>query len=103
MNLYGESHQFKMSNLNKIYCFRASYEASIDLDINNLPDWLSVAINWQGYRISTLPWIANVARLLGNLNIEDHPTSWKSYLESLGFRNVTPISCEDFHEDTLYC
>ncbi|ERT06960.1 hypothetical protein M595_3109 [Lyngbya aestuarii BL J] len=92
-----------MSNLSKIYCFRASYEASIDLDINNLPDWLSVAINWQGYRISTLPWIANVARLLGNLNIEDHPTSWKSYLESLGFRNVTPISCEDFHEDTLYC
>lgn len=92
-----------MSNLGKIYYFRASYEPSIQLDINNLHDWLFVAVNWQGYRISTLPWIANVACLLGNLHVEDHPTGWKSYLESLGFQDVIPISCEDFYEDTLYC
>ncbi len=102
MNVHREFNLLKMSNFGKIYCFRASYELSI-LDVNHLPDWLSVAVNWQGYRISTLPWVANVACLLGNLQVEDHPKAWKSYLESLGFQEVIPISCEDFYEDTLYC
>ncbi|MEL7035935.1 MAG: hypothetical protein AAFO04_10005 [Cyanobacteria bacterium J06592_8] len=92
-----------MSNLSKIYCFRASYNSSINLDIKNLPDWLSVTVNWQGYRISTLPWVASVACLMGCLEVQDSSLGWKSYLESLGFQNVTPISCEDFYEDTLYC
>ena len=85
-----------------MYCFRANYEQSQDLDLNTLPDWVSVGTNWQGYRISTVPWIANVAQVLGTLNVENTSTGWQFYLESLGFREVTPIHCEDFYEDTLY-
>jgi hypothetical protein len=92
-----------MANFGKIYCFRASYEHSSHIDQQALPDWISVSVNWQGYRISTLPWIASVAQVLGTLKLEDTALGWKVYLESLGFGDVKLVGCEDLFEDTLYC
>lgn len=87
----------------KIYCFRASYELSIEFDEGAVPEWLSVGVNWQGYRISTLPWIADVARALGIIELENTPLGWISYLESLGLKDVIQVTCEDMFEDKLYC
>lgn len=92
-----------MSTTSQIYCFRASCEALIHLGQGRVPDWLCVRVNWQGYRIWTDPWVADVARVLGVLEVEDDPKAWKTYLESLGFQDVTPVCCEDCFEDYLYC
>jgi hypothetical protein len=88
-----------MSKKGCIYCFRASYQP---LDFSHLPQWLSFEVNWQGYQIMTLPWIADVARLLGDLEFEDTPQGWSEYLASLGLENITPVCCEDLWEDKLY-
>jgi hypothetical protein len=88
--------------MSKMYCFRANYELSTDFNRINTPDWLSLAENWQGYRISTVPWVADVARALGILSIENNPEQWISHLESLGLREVVPVCCEDLFEDNLY-
>ena len=85
-----------------IYCFRANYELSTNFDPDRIPDWLSLGTNWQGYRISTVPWVADVARVLGALNIEDTPEAWVSHLESLGLKEVCQVGCEDLYEDTLF-
>ncbi|AFY77284.1 hypothetical protein Ple7327_1942 [Pleurocapsa sp. PCC 7327] len=86
-----------------MHCFRASYELSLDFNHSEVPDWISLGENWQGYRISTVPWIADVARVLGILPIEDTPEGWIAYLESLGLKEIIPVACEDFFEDKLYC
>ncbi|MGC9525986.1 MAG: hypothetical protein ACP5D7_10665 [Limnospira sp.] len=86
----------------KIYCFRASYDRSQCIDGGAVPDWLSVNKNWRGYRISTRPWVADVARVLGTLPFEDTPLGWRHHLESLGFREVIQVSCEELFEDTLF-
>ena len=92
-----------MGKHNQIYCFRADYDLSNDFDESKIPDWLSLDVNWQGYRISTVPWVADVARVLGLLSIEgDTPEAWMSYLESLGLRDVIQVTCEDLFEDKLY-
>lgn len=91
-----------MANRSKIYCFRASYEFSTNFDASKIPDWLSLDVNWQGYRITTVPWIADVARLLDILAIEDAPEDWIAYLESLGFKEITRVCYEEFFEDKLY-
>ncbi len=87
----------------RIYCFQADYRASTQFDENRVPDWLSLEVHWQGYCISTVPWVADVARVLGILPIEDTPEAWISYLESLGLKGVTQVCCEDFFEGRLYC
>ncbi len=92
-----------MQKTGVIYCFRANYLLSQGLDSFQVPEWLSLDTNWQGYRISTLPWIADVARILGLLPYEDTPEDWIAYLESLGFREVQLVCCEDFFQDKLYC
>ena len=72
-------------------------------DRQQLPDWLSLEANWQGYKISTIPWIAEVAQVLGILDLEaDTPEGWISYLQSLGLRGITQMSSEDFFESRLY-
>jgi hypothetical protein len=76
---------------------------SPDFNQRTVPDWISLDENWQGYRISTVPWIADVARVLGILPIEDTPEEWIGYLESLGLKEIIPVSCKDFFEDKLYC
>jgi hypothetical protein len=92
-----------MPNQTKIYCFRANYQSSTSFNPSNIPDWLCLDANWQGYRISTLPWIADVARLLGILPLEENTLeAWIAYLESLGLKEITPICCEEFFEDTLF-
>ncbi len=82
----------------KIYCFRASYELSTKFNPSRVPDWLCLEADWQGYKIYTLPWVADVARVLGALEIEDHPDEWISHLESLGFTEVFPVICDDLFE-----
>lgn len=91
-----------MSPKSKMYCFRADYNASAAVEENHIPEWLSLNVNWQGYRISTLPWIADVARILGVLPIENTPDAWIEYLQSLGLQEITEVSCEDLWEDSLY-
>ncbi len=92
-----------MQKYNQIYCFRADYDLSTDFDESKIPDWLSLDVNWQGYRISTVPWVADVARSLGLLLLDrDTPEAWISYLESLGLRGVIQVTCEDLFEDKLY-
>ncbi len=91
-----------MPKKSTVYYFYADYKTSKPLNCHQIPDWLTLETNWQGYRITTLPWIADVARLLGLLAIEDTPEAWIEYLESLGLRKVTPVCCEAFYEDKLY-
>lgn len=91
-----------MPKNSQIYCFRATWELSNKFDLNIFPDWLRVETDWQGYKISTVPWIADVAQVMGILNIGNTPYGWIFYLESLGFRNVKQVSCEDMFEDKLY-
>ena len=86
----------------QIYCFRASYELSTQFDESAVPEWLSVDVNWQGYRIYTIPWIADVARALGIIELENTPQGWISYLESLGLKDAIQVTCEDLFEDKLY-
>lgn len=88
-----------MSKKGSIYCFRANYEQSKPYQ---LPEWLCLESNWQGYRVYTRPWIADVARVLGLLWCEDTPEAWIAYLEDLGFKGVEQVCCEDFWEDKLY-
>lgn len=93
-----------MSKTSRIYCFIANYERSAEFDPQAVPEWLSLEANWQGYRISTVPWVAEVAKVLDILPLaEDTPEGWIAYLETLGLKEVTPIGCEDFFEARLYC
>ena len=86
-----------------MYCFRASYEGSTPFESSRLPAWLSLEMDWQGYKISTLPWVAEVARALGSLAVEeDTPDEWISYLENLGFKDVHQVVCEEWFEDRGY-
>ncbi|MGK7945382.1 MAG: hypothetical protein AB4058_13015 [Microcystaceae cyanobacterium] len=85
-----------------IHCFYADSQVSSASNSFHYPDWLSIETNWQGYRIATIPWVADVARLLGILPIDDTPEGWQTYLEQLGFQKVTPVCCEVFYEDKLY-
>ncbi|MEG3438909.1 hypothetical protein V0288_17410 [Pannus brasiliensis CCIBt3594] len=83
----------------RIYCFRADYVVSSAFNRQNLPAWLSLETDWRGYRIYTLPWVADVARVLGLLSIEDTIEDWIEYLQSLGLEAITPIDSEEFFED----
>lgn len=92
-----------MGKQSSIYCFRADYDLSRNFDRASIPDWLSIDVNWRGYNISTLPWIADVAKVLGLLPLaEDTPEAWINYLESLGFRGIESVCCEVMLEDKLY-
>ena len=86
----------------KIYCFRASYELSANFEQHSLPDWLSLKVDWQGYTLQTIPEVADVARILGILDIEDTPCAWVSHLESLGLKGVTQVFCEEMFEARGY-
>lgn len=87
----------------QIYCFRADYQLSKTFNERTLPDWLSLEADWQGYKISTIPWVADVAKVLGNLEFEDAPSEWILHLESLGLRGVRQVVCEEFFKDRGYC
>lgn len=85
-----------------IYCFRATCKLPTNFDSNTIPEWISVESDWQGYKISTVPWIASVAQVIGLLNIENSPYGWVSYLQKIGFQDVKQVSCEDMFEEKLY-
>jgi hypothetical protein len=89
--------------INKIYCFRANYELSTKFEECLAPAWLSLETDSQGYKISTIPEVASVARVLGNLEIEeDTADEWIYYLESLGLKGVCQVACEEWFEDRGY-
>ena len=88
---------------NQMYCFRANWKHSAEFDEGNVPHWLCVGADWQGYTLYTVPEVADVARILGALEIEDTPSDWISHLESLGLKDVTQVSCEEMFEDKGYC
>lgn len=90
-----------MSN-GQIHCFRASYERSTNFNEQNLPCWLCLRADWQGYKLWTVPEVVDVARLLGALEIEDSPSEWISHLESLGLKDITPVCCEEMFESRGY-
>ena len=85
-----------------IYCFRATCKSETKFDTNMIPEWICVETNWQGYKISTVPWIADVAQAIGILNIENTPYGWMLYLKKFGFQDVKQVSCEDMFEEKLY-
>ncbi len=88
---------------NQIYCFRANYKLSTKFDESLVPAWLSLEVDSQGYKISTIPEVASVARVLGNLEIEkDTVDEWIYYLESLGLKDVCQVACEEWFEDRGY-
>jgi hypothetical protein len=88
-----------MSN-GQIYCFRASYTRSTNFNEQNLPGWLCLGVDWQGYTVWTVPEVVDVAKLLGALEIEDNtPSEWISHLESLGLQDITPVCCEEMFEE----
>ncbi|MFB2983382.1 hypothetical protein [Microseira sp. BLCC-F43] len=87
----------------QIYCFRASCEGSNKFNNGNVPGWLCLGVNWQGYMLWTVPEVVDVARLLGALEFEeDTPSEWISHLESLGFKDITPVCCEEMFESRGY-
>lgn len=86
----------------KIYCFRANYQLSSYFNESTVPDWLHLDMDWQGYKILTVPEVAEVARILGLLEIEDTPSEWISYLESLGLKGVTHVVDEEIFESKGY-
>ncbi|MDC0833387.1 hypothetical protein POG22_10270 [Geitlerinema sp. CS-897] len=90
-----------MSHTDRIYCFRAESVRS-HFNETQLPDWLEVRANWQGYRVATQPWVADVAREIGLLAGDDTPDDWIRHLESLGLQKIHQISCEDYYEETLF-
>lgn len=90
-----------MPNTNCMYCFRANYDPNFDP--NKVPAWLSIEENWRGYKITTLPWIADVARVLDLLPIDNTIEEWIKHLESLGLQEIESVCCEELFEDTLYC
>jgi hypothetical protein len=68
----------------QIYCFQADYLASQQFNPQEIPAWLSLEVNWQGYQIHTLPWVADVARVLGLLAIRRYPASMARLFRKLG-------------------
>ncbi len=75
-------------------CFRAKGEPKQNI----IPDWLSVEISFEAkqprcYSISVVPEIAEVALVLGTLEIDGSAKQWMGYLESLGFSDVVQVPC----------
>jgi hypothetical protein len=83
----------------RIYCFRADYVVSSEFNRGKIPAWLALETDWRGYRIHTLPWVVDVARVLGLLSIEDTLDDWIDYLQSLGLQAIVAIDSEEFFED----
>jgi hypothetical protein len=86
----------------KMYCFRAEWKDSQKFEQQSVPDWICLDADWQGYKIATIPEVADVAEILGILQINDSPDQWISHLESLGLKGVTQVCCEEMFEDKGY-
>lgn len=75
-------------------CFRANG----NVNLKAIPDWLAVEYNFAAnepyfYWIWVVPWIAEVAILLGTLELDGTVVGWITYLESLGFADIMQVSC----------
>ncbi|MBD1932782.1 MULTISPECIES: hypothetical protein [Cyanophyceae] len=79
------------------FCFRAKVEPKE----NPIPDWLAVEFSLDAqeprcYKIWVVPEIAEVALILGTLEIDPSVEGWITYLKSLGFEDVVQVSCREF-------
>lgn len=75
-------------------CFRANG----NVNLQALPDWLAVEYKFAAnepyfYYIWVVPWIAEVAILLGTLELDGSGESWIAYLKSFAFEDVVQVSC----------
>lgn len=78
-------------------CFRARGKP---LD-RNIPEWLAVETSHQakqprGYDVWVVPWIAEPAIAVGALELDGSVDGWITHLQSLGFEDVVPVSCQEF-------
>ena len=77
-------------------CFRAN-----GTDLKIIPEWLSVEYSFDAqeshfYSVWVVPWIAEVALVLGTLELDGTVGGWIAHLESLGFEDVVQVSCFEF-------
>jgi hypothetical protein len=79
------------------FCFKAKGQPKDDA----IPDWLSVEFSFAAneprcYSIWVVPEVAEVALVLGTLEIDGSVEGWIGHLESLGFEDVVQVSCKKF-------
>lgn len=82
---------------NMTSCFRANGK----VNLNTVPQWLSVETTFDAneprfYSIWVVPWITEVAIVLGTLEVYGTAEGWIAHLESLAFEDVMPVSCHTF-------
>lgn len=78
-------------------CFRANGKP----DLDTIPEWLSVKYSFDAleprfYSVWVVPWIAEVALVLGTVELDGSVAEWITHLESLGFEDVVQVSCFEF-------
>ena len=76
-------------------CFRAN-----GTDLKAIPEWLSVEYSFDAqlrfYSVWVVPWISEVALVLGTLELDGSVAGWIAHLESVGFEDVVQVSCFEF-------
>jgi hypothetical protein len=77
-------------------CFRVH-----GTDLKAIPEWLSVEYSFDAqeprfYNVWIVPWIAEVALVLGTLELDESVAGWIAHLESVGFEDVVQVSCFEF-------
>lgn len=75
-------------------CFRANG----NVNLKAIPEWLAVEYNFDAnepyfYYIWVVPGIAEVAIVLGTLELDGSVERWIAYLESLAFEDIVQVSC----------
>lgn len=75
-------------------CFRANG----NVNLQAIPEWLAVEDNFAAnepyfYYIWVVPWIAEVAIILGTLELDGSVEGWITYLKSLAFEDIVQVSC----------
>lgn len=77
-------------------CFRAN-----GTNLKSIPEWLSFEYSFDAqeprfYSVWVVPWIAEVALVLGTIELDGSVAGWIAHLESLGFEDVVQVSCFEF-------
>lgn len=74
-------------------CFRAN---GTDLKARLSVEYSFGAQEPRFYSVWVVPWIAEVALILGTLELDGSVAGWIAHLESLGFEDVVQVSCFEF-------
>lgn len=80
---------------NMTSCFRANGK----VNLKTIPQWLSVETTFDAneprfYSIWVVPWVAEVAIVLGTLEVDGTIECWITHLETLAFEDIVPVSCQ---------